>query len=174
MVKKLTARAYEQGWDKNVLGERIRMVVGLDVRRLNAVENFRQSLVDSGVPKGLARQRSKALASRLRADRANVIARTELAQLVGEAKRLAWERAKDEGRFDQYAVRIWHTHRDERLCPVCRPMNGKRAAVGKPYKSGVKAGPPAHPNCRCWETLERGPELLGKQEPGVPSGTVLQ
>lgn len=165
-VRRLVARAYDQGWQQGELADRINMVVGLDVPRLNAVENYRQSLSDQGVPRGIARRRAKALADRLRANRANTIAQTELANLVGDAKRLAWERAKEDGKIDQYAVRIWHTHRDERMCKTCRPMNGKRAAVGRTYKTGVPQGPPAHPNCRCWETLERGPELLGKSELG--------
>lgn len=165
-VQRLVALAHKQGWQPSELADRLNVVVGLDVPRLNAVENYRESLIDTGVPRGVARRQAKELAGRLRANRAITIARTELARLVGESKRLAWEKAKEEGIIDQYTVRIWHTHRDERLCPICRPMNGKRAAVGRDYKTGVKKGPPAHPNCRCWETLERGKVILAKHKLG--------
>lgn len=154
--------AHKWGWTPDELAERINDAVGLDVPRLNAVENHRRFLIDQGVPKGVARERAKAMAGRMRLDRAGVIARNELARLVGESKRRAWELAKEDGLIDQYVVRVWHTHRDERRCKVCRPMNAQRAAIGRPYKRNGLAGPPVHVNCRCWETLERGDVILAK------------
>lgn len=161
-LRRLTARAIQQGWSEEELADRIKAAIGLDERGVNAVENFRAGLVAGGTPKGIARQRANDYAKRLRAARAALIARTELARLTAEAKRLMWAEWKRDGRIDQYAVRVWHTHKDERMCPVCKPMNGQRAAIGKPYAKGM-AGPPVHPNCRCHETLERGPVVLGKE-----------
>lgn len=74
-----------------------------------------------------------------------------------------------DGVIDPYVVRVWHTQADEMTCPTCRPMNAQRAAVGRPYTKRPLKGPPAHPNCRCWETLERGPVLIAKDEPHLGS-----
>ena len=37
---------------------------------------------------------------------------------------------------------VWVTRRDEKVCPVCGPRDGRRY-------SGASNGPPAHPRCRC-------------------------
>jgi SPP1 gp7 family putative phage head morphogenesis protein len=47
-------------------------------------------------------------------------------------------------------VRVWHTSRDERVCPLCAPLDGKAESV---WAAQFPAGPPAHVLCRCWATL---------------------
>ncbi len=49
----------------------------------------------------------------------------------------------------------WRTARDERVCPICGPLHGKRTELGGQW-SGT--GMPAHVNCRCWvaPVIERG------------------
>lgn len=68
-------------------------------------------------------------------------------------------------------VTRWNTERDDRVCPVCRPLHGKVPDLWEPVLStlvapgGSKAiasimangGPPAHPNCRCWLTTQAEP-----------------
>lgn len=44
--------------------------------------------------------------------------------------------------------RRWNTSNDELVCPICAPNDGKFESEG-----WTVAGPPAHPHCRCWETL---------------------
>ena len=48
---------------------------------------------------------------------------------------------------------LWITERDDRVCPICRPLNRRPA---KDWDTLFPAGPPAHPNCRCH--LEYVPE----------------
>ncbi len=43
----------------------------------------------------------------------------------------------------------WVTERDSRVCPVCRPLDGRPR---EEWWSEHGSGPPAHPGCRC--TLE--------------------
>jgi SPP1 gp7 family putative phage head morphogenesis protein len=38
---------------------------------------------------------------------------------------------------------------DERVCPICSGLTGKRRKFGEPFSLGI-AKPPAHVNCRCW------------------------
>jgi hypothetical protein len=42
---------------------------------------------------------------------------------------------------------VWHTNRDELVCAICAPNDGKGRSQG-----WTVAGPPAHPRCRCWLT----------------------
>lgn len=46
---------------------------------------------------------------------------------------------------------IWHTARDERVCPTCGALEGQI------FPAAVGIRPPLHPRCRCWVT-PYGPE----------------
>ena len=43
-------------------------------------------------------------------------------------------------------VKRWNTSFDEKVCPICSPMDDK---LDGEYKKQFEFGPPAHPNCRC-------------------------
>jgi hypothetical protein len=45
--------------------------------------------------------------------------------------------------------RFWNTSSDDRVCPICEPLNGQEAMV---WAARFPSGPPAHPNCRCYVT----------------------
>jgi len=48
----------------------------------------------------------------------------------------------------------WVTSRDERVCPICRPLDGKVVNINAGF--GNVRYPPAHINCRCFvEPVER-------------------
>jgi hypothetical protein len=65
----------------------------------------------------------------------------------------------------------WRTEKDDRVCPVCRPLDGKVPDLWEPVlrtlvaPGGTRAisqivangGPPAHPNCRCYLTTQAEP-----------------
>jgi len=42
---------------------------------------------------------------------------------------------------------IWLTARDERVCPICRALDGQMSTLFNPFRQR----PPAHGSCRCWE-----------------------
>lgn len=44
----------------------------------------------------------------------------------------------------------WHTSRDERVCNICGPLDGKKSDENGIYEGGID-GPPAHVSCRCFE-----------------------
>jgi HK97 family phage portal protein len=52
--------------------------------------------------------------------------------------------------------RVWHASADEVMCPICGELNGEPEERWNDI-GGYGDGPPAHPNCRCWTTLERVP-----------------
>ncbi len=45
--------------------------------------------------------------------------------------------------------RFWRTASDDRVCAICSPLDGQEARV---WAGRFPAGPPAHPNCRCYVT----------------------
>jgi SPP1 gp7 family putative phage head morphogenesis protein len=51
------------------------------------------------------------------------------------------------------AILEWYTMQDERVCLVCKPMNGKKRFITGSYDPDlpVQDPPPAHPRCRCGE-----------------------
>ena len=73
--------------------------------------------------------------------RAELIASTEVTRSFSEANKIAYQQS---GVVKQ---EVWRTAADERVCPICGPLNGKRVPVGESW-DGLR--PPAHPNCRCW------------------------
>ena len=82
------------------------------------------------------------------AERAKLIATTEVTRAYAEGNRAAWRAS---GVIERMR---WQTSVDEMVCPVCRPLAGRVvevAADGFPSDSGVSF-PPAHPRCRCWVT----------------------
>lgn len=73
------------------------------------------------------------------------IARTEVLNAYNVH---ADESIADVHKLDPKIQRIWNGTADRRTCPICRGLDGKVAAVGKPFEGGYEY-PPAHPNCRC-------------------------
>ena len=77
--------------------------------------------------------------SKLRAKR---IVTTET-EAVAEFMR--WETARMNG----VTHKTWETAQDERVCPVCSPLNGKTVPIDKPFPDVGVSYPPAHVMCRC-------------------------
>jgi len=96
--------------------------------------------------------------------RMEVIARTEVL------------RAQNQGRIkfhDRVGVRKleWMTMEDERVCPICGPLDGKV------YDTGRFPSQPAHPNCRCtsvvaWPLVICGGEL-GAKAANEPAACII-
>ncbi len=77
--------------------------------------------------------------------RADMIAATETTRAYAEGNLAVW---KQSGVVD--GVR-WMTAEDERVCPVCKPLDGLTGdlATGVLY-NGKTYKPPAHVRCRCY------------------------
>lgn len=77
--------------------------------------------------------------SKLRAERI-VITETARAMTVVEN-----EVSKSYGIMEK----TWRTSIDDRVCPICLPMEGETVRIGQLFSEGVE-GPPAHVTCRCF------------------------
>jgi hypothetical protein len=83
--------------------------------------------------------------------RSYTIATTEITRAYSEANQIAGRQLAREYP-DLKMVKRWATNNDDRVCPLCGPLNQKEIPLSEPYQAGGKefAGPPLHPNCRCW------------------------
>lgn len=73
--------------------------------------------------------------------RASMIAITETTRAASKGE----EAFADELRkLGLRVTHIWHTSRDDDVCKICKPRNGKRQG------DGWQELPPAHIGCRCW------------------------
>ena len=71
---------------------------------------------------------------------------------VHQGQREVWEQAVEDGLLDAGMKRTWIVTADDRLCPICEPLDGETADLDGLF-AGEFEGPPAHPNCRCTEGL---------------------
>jgi SPP1 gp7 family putative phage head morphogenesis protein len=83
--------------------------------------------------------------------RAETIARTEAARAANAGQVEAWDQAVEEGLLTGQEKKEWITTPDDRLCPICEPMDGVQVDLDEDFNvDGERMSePPAHPNCRC-------------------------
>jgi len=74
--------------------------------------------------------------------RAERIAATEVTRAAFQGSRASY---RESGVIQKM---VWRTARDERVCPVCGPLEGRYAALDSMWEGNRTI--PAHPNCRCW------------------------
>lgn len=87
--------------------------------------------------------------------RAENIAVTEVTRAAAQGE---YQISKDLRKEGVNMVPFWQTSEDEIVCPICRPLNDRKAdgldVDGNPYwvhpKNGKQYQHPAHPRCRCF------------------------
>jgi SPP1 gp7 family putative phage head morphogenesis protein len=75
--------------------------------------------------------------------RSEMIAVTETTRAYSEATNEIQRQVNQTG---LQMARQWHTAADDKVCPICGPLDGK---LEKDWLMEFPDGPPAHPNCRC-------------------------
>jgi hypothetical protein len=83
--------------------------------------------------------------------RALNIAVTEITRVYGEANLIAGRQLKEEYP-NVRVIKIWHTNNDDRVCPICGPLDGKEVELDKSFGGGIDSVP-AHIGCRCFTTV---------------------
>jgi SPP1 gp7 family putative phage head morphogenesis protein len=89
------------------------------------------------------------------ADRADKIARTETMRAANEGQLEAWNQAEEQGLLTGTEQKEWITTPDDRLCPICEPLDGVQVPRDGTFEVDGEQldGPPAHPRCRCTTAL---------------------
>ena len=137
----------------------IRSTVGLTPKLTDAVVSFQGDLVADGVALPRAQAQAGKYAEKLRAYRADMIARTETVTAANQAQQATWHDAAAEGLISvQNSVRVWHVIDDDRLdLLVCAPMDEQRVSLNQPFVTGdgrYVYTPAAHPGCRCYLSID--------------------
>lgn len=151
-VQDIVAEALYNGWTPSRAAARINQVIGLNKRQQAAVRAHRDARLKAGDTPFKADRSATAYANRMRRARSNLIAQHEMDTMANEAQRQEWAQQQHDGALSRFAVMVFRTHKDERTCPVCAPLNGRRFSL-----RDTKSVPPLHPNCRCRvELLDEG------------------
>lgn len=155
-VQTIVAASVSDGTPPREVATIVQTIVGLDPRRSLALYNYRQRLVDAGLLSSTVDKRAAQYAKRLLADRAITIARTEIMFAANSGQRESWRQAQASGLLKPTQRRRWMITPDDRLCPLCRAMNGRTTLIGQPYRTPdgrFVLSPPLHPKCRCTDVL---------------------
>lgn len=137
-------------WANRYVGE---LITGIDATTMRRVQAEVSEWVVNGEPLDSL---IADLSGIFGAERAELIASTEVTRAYAEANRLAY---RDAGM--KYIK--WNTAHDERVCPVCAPLNGQVVGIEGRFDGALDDDvreqfnarfeiPPAHPRCRCWLT----------------------
>lgn len=83
--------------------------------------------------------------------RAEMVARTETMRAANEGQMQLWDQATEAGLLTGDEQKEWIVTPDDRLCPICEPLDGEKAGLDETFKVDGEEidGPPAHPRCRC-------------------------
>ena len=151
------------------LARAIRPMVGLTKQQSAANLKYYETLINNGVSKKKALDKSVRYAARQHRYRGYNIARTELAFSYNQGSYEGTKQAQAAGYMGE-VVKIWCTADDERTCPSCGELEGKRVAMDEDFdfytklqgrNATIRKVPPAHPSCRCavmYEEITPPPE----------------
>lgn len=138
-------------WANRYVGE---LITDIDATTLSRVRSAVEQWIVNGEPLDAL---IEDLAPVFGAQRAELIASTEVTRAYAEANRQAYRQA------GMRYIR-WNTASDERVCPVCAPLNGQVVSIDARFDDALPddvreqfrnlrfEAPPAHPRCRCWLT----------------------
>ena len=162
------------GMNVDELSRVIRPMVGLTDRQTRANLNYYQKLIDNGMSKEKARDKSIRYSAKQHRYRSQMIARTELAFSYNQGQFLAVKQAQEQNLMGK-CRKVWVTADTERTCPSCNSLDGKEIEMDEDFNiqtnlkgNLIKRCPPAHPHCMCAiNYIEYEPPAFQPEEPEV-------
>ena len=141
-LRETVANGLRTGASPSEVASRVRNNIGLDIRGARAVENLRNNLTSQGLSISKINKQVSQYSERLLAQRAQLIANTEMQSAIEQAK-------LDVYKSSGVAQIQWIT--DAQPCGKCAPSAGDIVPTGQPFYTtmGAYTSPPIHPNCRC-------------------------
>ena len=153
-IRRVIVQAFTENLTTRQVAIRLTEQIGLQSRQAAALERVRADLVEKGLTKAridhlVTRQRDRLIRRRARS-----IARTEVLRASNMGQQLLWEAAVDAGEWRAQDVRrVFIVTPDDRLCPVCAPLDGMMVGLADEFVSPTNGAsalvPPLHPQCRC-------------------------
>lgn len=148
-VRTYMDKAYSEGRGAAWAGRQIRSVVGLLPQHAAAVARYVNAMRESGLPEGIVTRTAETYARRLLNWRAKNIARTESIKAAMAGLEQSWAKAARDGFLDRNrAWKQWMVAEDDRLCPVCAPMDGVKVRLGDLFMATVEGFPEGKPEAQ--------------------------
>lgn len=152
-VRAIIADALKYGGHPRETAREIRQFIGLTEKQVKSILNYQRKLDESGRSVSRVNEMVDSQVRRLIRRRAETIARTETIDAANQGQMLHWEDMAAQGYLDKrFIKKKWSATPDERLCPVCKPLDGEIADIDKPFSWGGMR-PTRHPKCRCAVSL---------------------
>jgi len=145
-LRAMIARSIEDGIAPHDAARLIRSMIGLTTPQALSAMNYRAEMLAAGLAPAKVEAALKRYIGKKIRERAATITRTEIMGALNRGASASFRRAQKAGFLGPNAKKEWIVTGDERLCPVCGPMDGARVPLNQAFSVG---GPPAHPRCRC-------------------------
>lgn len=143
-IRMLIVESIRDGIPPYEAARRIRGMVGMTTRQAAAAVNFRRGLVDLGLTSARVElQMERYIAKKIR-ERSVNIARTEIMTALNRGVAQSWVQARNEGLLTTKQVAEIIITPDDRLCPICEPLDGVQVPI-----DAFSEHPPYHNMCRC-------------------------
>jgi hypothetical protein len=154
-VREVVKRGWAAGKLPREIAAELRSIIGLTEQQAGAVASRRAALIDGGASEARASQIVARQADRALKQRARNIARNETMTALNRGRQSLWEQLEDTGALPKGQMKEWLTSDDERVCPICGPLDGQQVGIREEFDSDVGAllSPPAHASCRCTVVL---------------------
>lgn len=159
VIREVLLDAQSKGLRGKQVLDLLQQNLGLTARDFKAVQRRFKLHMESGIPKAKVDSLTMKYRDKLIKRRAQNIARTETIAAQAQGRNTAWQLAKESGQLPE-VKRIWITApsspNPNRPCDICEGLDGAEATLTEPYESdviGFVQMPPAHPSCRCTETI---------------------
>ena len=167
-IRESITRHFNGDMSSRELVRSIKANIGLTPQQMKSSDLIYKRMLEEGVPR---EKRDKAIAryaEKQRTQRAKLIADNELHLAVSNGRIAMWDQAITEGDVPKDVMtREWLTARDEVVCPICLPMDGKKVNYNQPYKlpNGTETMiAHGHSRCRCTDLIDMDEELLKAKE----------
>lgn len=187
-IQAIIASMFDEGVSGPGAARLIRQHIGLTPQYSNAVLSLRKHLGDprnagkkiyagrtpiripkTGADVAFIERRAGRYAQRLLNVRTRTIARTEGIAAANQGQIQLWKQATKEGLLFGNELKEWIVTPDDRLCPICEPLDRELAPLKESFSIGLDS-PPAHPNCRCTTGLA-DPDYLSQPGRGGGKGS---
>lgn len=143
-IRRVLTSGYVEGVGARAMGRQIRSLVGLTPDQAVAVARYTAALPP--ITEEARLRLTQTYARRLLALRAETIARTETMSAANAGQMAAWVEQAAVGRLDRTRVWVeWMVTEDDRLCPLCAPMDGQRIRIGDQFVATTTGFPGGRP-----------------------------
>lgn len=125
-MRRVVASAFTEGKAPRVLAREVERLIGLTPAQTLRVDRFIAGRVEAGLTQARIDTLTRRFSAKLLRQRAVTIARHETIAAGVQGKLATWNTAIAEGIIDPtVTVKVWQTARDDRVCAICIPLDGR-------------------------------------------------